>query len=197
MATLNNPIENQNIIDRFADYVVASANSGIVWGTNSVPFPEMPTSNFGGDTGGRAITIIGSSIGADGTTITASTIYNTLVAQTNAYTSIRNLRAVLFVQSSRTGGPAGVWNIGTRPTPDVIFDATQKSFLDGSQLQSVGAPSNQGVASGQTIDDATLENFFNELRSQYLSRVGNTVTIQIDVCHASCHSSCHNSRGRR
>ena len=193
MATLNNPIENQNIIDRFADYVVATANSGIVWGTNTVPFPEMPTANFGGSTGGRTISIAGSSIGADGTTITASTIYNTLVAQTNAYTSIRNMRAILFVLSSG----ASPWNTGTRPTPGVIFDSTQKSFLDASQLQSVGSPSNQGVASGQIIDDGNLENFFNELRTQYLSRVGNTVTIQIDVCHASCHSSCHNSRGRR
>ena len=195
MATLNNPVNNQNIIDRFADYVVSSANSGIVWGTNSVPFPEMDVANFGGDTNGRAISISGPSIGATGTVITASTIYNTLVAQTNAYTSIRNMRAILFVES--TAPVNGLYNTGTRPTPGVIFDATQKSFLNADRLQSIGAPGNQGVASGQVIDDGTLENFFNALRSEYLNRVANVETIQVNVCHASCHSSCHNSRGRR
>ena len=86
MATLTNPIEEQNIVDRFADYVVATANAGITWGTNDIPFAEMGTSYFGGTTSGKSIGITGANISA--TPITASTIYNALVGETNAYKSI-------------------------------------------------------------------------------------------------------------
>ena len=47
------------------------------------------------------------------------------------------------------------------------------------------------------LDDAVLEQKFNDLRNQYNSNRNNTVTIDVPVCHASCHSSCHGSRGRR
>ena len=47
MATLTNPINAQNIVDRFADYVTATADSGISWGTNALPFSEFNSANFG------------------------------------------------------------------------------------------------------------------------------------------------------
>ena len=37
MATLTNPVEEQNVVNRFADYVPPAANTGISYGTNSIP----------------------------------------------------------------------------------------------------------------------------------------------------------------
>lgn len=201
MATLNNPISTQNIVDRFADYVTATANASIVWGTNARPFGEFVAGNmpgatpalpnaepFGGDTSGRAIGINGSSINA--TPITASTIYNTLVTETNAYTRLRRLQARLNV----TGGGG---NTGSRPTAGIVFDQTNKANMNTSFLQSVGSPANAGVASGQTISASGLESFFTNLQTAYGTARDTTFTITVNVCHASCHSSCHGSRGRR
>lgn len=189
MATLNNPVNAQNIVDRFADYVVATANSGIVWGTNAEPFTEFDENNFGGTTSGKGIGISGSNIGSN--PITASTIYNTLVSETNSYTRIRNLRAILFV----TGGGG---NTGSRPTAGTVYDATNVANMNSNYLQSTAnGTANAGVASGSAVDDGNLETFFSNLRTAYNNARGNTTTIQVDVCHASCHSSCHGSRGRR
>ena len=188
MATLTNPIRTQNIVDRFADYVTATADSGISWGTNALPFSGFDSAKFGGSTSGRPIGISGGNIGSG--VITAANIYNTLVNETNQYTSIRNLRAILFVDGG--GG-----NTGSRPTPGVVFDQTAVAYMNSTYLQSVGSPSNAGVASGNAASDENLESFFNNLRSSYNSTRSSTTTIQVNVCHASCHSSCHGSRGRR
>jgi len=190
MATLTNPIQPQNIVDRFADYVVATGNSGISWGTNAVPFGEFPTSYFGGSTSGKPIGISGGNIGSAGGGIVASNIYNTLVNETATYTSIRNLRAILFVDGG--GG-----NTGSRPNPGVIYDQTAVAYMNSSYLQSIGSPDNAGVTSGNAIATSGLESFFGNLTSSYNSARNNTTTVQINVCHASCHNSCHSSRGRR
>jgi hypothetical protein len=180
MATLTNPIRTQNIVDRFADYVTATSATGIVWGTNAKPFTEMPDSTFGGTTSGRAIGINGGSIGSG--VITAANIYNTLVTETAAYTSIRNLRAILFVQGDIGG---------------VRYDQTAVAYLNTSYLQSVGTPSNAGVYSGNAVYAVNLESFFDNLRTSYNTARSSTATVQVNVCHASCHSSCHGSRSRR
>lgn len=191
MATLNNPITPQNIVDRFADYVVATANSGITWGTNAYPFPEMSTAaaEFGGTTAGKAIGITGSSVGTAGNLINAANIYNTLLNETATYTNIRNLRAILFVNG--TGG-----NTGSRPTAGTVFDTTAPAYFNTTYRQTIGAGASN-VVSGNTITATGLETFFNNLRTVYNMARANTVTIQVNVCHASCHSSCHSSRGRR
>jgi len=189
MASLTNPINAQNIINRFSDYVTATANSGISWGTDSKPFDEMSSDYFGGTTSGKSIESDGSSINSN--PINASTIYNTLVTETNTYTRIRNLRAVLFVTGA--GG-----NTGTRPTAGTVYDSTAVANMNTNYLQSTADNTNNaGVSSGSAIAEGTLETFFSNLRAAYNSARDSTTTIQIDVCHASCHSSCHSSRGRR
>ena len=188
MATLTSPIEEQNIVDRFADYVVSTANSGIIWGTNSIPFSEMGTSYFGGTTSGKSIEVSGSNISGD--PINASTIYNTLVAETNRYTKIRKLRAILWVDGG--GG-----NTGSYSSPGVNYDQTNVAYLNNNYLQNVGSPSNGGVQAGSVASDDSLESLFNNLRSSYNTARNNTQTIQINVCHSSCHSSCPGSRSRR
>jgi hypothetical protein len=190
MATLNNPINPQNIVDRFADYVVATANSGIAWGTDVYPFAEwIYGAEFGGTTAGKAIGITGSNVDAVGNVINAANIYNTLLAETATYTNIRNLRAILFVDGG--GG-----NTGSRPEAGAVFDTTAKAYFNSAYLQSIGAGASD-VVSGSTATATGLETFFDNLRTSYNSARDNTVTLQINVCHASCHSNCHGSRGRR
>jgi hypothetical protein len=190
MATLNNPISPQNMVDRYADFVTATANSGISWGTNAKPFSEMPDSNFGGTTGGRSISVSGSAVGTAGNSITAQTIYNSLVNETATYTNIRNLRALLFVEGA--GG-----NTGSRPTPGYVYDATAVAHLNTNYRQGVGTPSASDVVLNNRITSGGLEQFYNNLTSSYNSARSNTASIQVNVCHASCHSSCHSSRSRR
>lgn len=190
MATLNNPINPQNIVDRFADYVVATANSNIAWGTNAYPFEEWTYgAEFGGTTGGKAIGINGSNIDAVGNIINAANIYNALLNETYTYTNIRNLRAILFV-----GGSGG--DNGSRPTPGIVYDVTAKAHFNTAYRLGISAGASN-VSSGNTATASGLETFFDNLRNSYASARDNTVTLQVNVCHASCHSSCHGSRGRR
>ena len=180
MATLTNNINSQNIVDRFADYVTATAGAGISWGANALPFSQFSPANFGGTTAGRPIGITGPSISPVGGKITASNIYDTLVIETARYTSIRNLRAILTLTGS-----------GTQ------FDQTAVAYMNSTYLQSIGSPANAGVASGNSISSSNLESLFNNLRTSYSNSRSATTTITVTVCHTSCHSSCHGSRGRR
>lgn len=192
MATLTNPINAQNIVDRFADYVVATANANIVYHSTNKPFPEFDAALLGVDTG-RTIAVTGSSITPSGSAITASNIYNTLVAETNRYTNIRKTQFQLVIG-------LGAGN-KTREATDAV-NVTAKAHLAGTTHQGdVGSPANAGVASGQTVDDTNLETFFTNLRSAYQTTAENTTYVDgafaVTVCHQSCHSSCHGARGRR
>ena len=202
MAVLTNPINKQNIVDRFADYVVATANASISWGTNNRP-PYFDTTYlgfepFGGTTGGKPIE--SSAANLTDTNVTATTIYNTLVAETQRYSNIRNLRALVNVTGA--GNTAGN---GTRidagpivgSNPGIIYDVTAKAYLSTNYRQATGSPANAGVASSQVVRGANLESFFNNLRTQYTTYNSTTATIQVNVCHSSCHTSCHANRGRR
>ena len=190
MATLTDPILPQNIVDRFKDFVTDTANSTIVWGTNSKPFTDMPDETFAGTTAGTTITATGANIGTTGLPITAANIVSVLTSETALYTNIRNLRALLNV----TGGGG---NTGSQGTPGIIYDQTQKANLNISYRQTLSSVSNSNVSSGQTISESNLETFFTNLRTEYASKRDVTQQIQVDICHASCHSSCHGSRGRR
>lgn len=195
MASLTNPVTLQNIFDRFADYVAATANSGISWGTDAIPFPELSAAYFGGRISGKDPSLTGA--GARGTIVTALPIYNGVLSETFRYSNIRNMRAILNV--TVTGGYP--WNVSAGPrTPGgIIFDQTRKAHLNTSYIY--GTDSNR-LARGQpltanTITRAGLEDLFDRARTLYNDFADDTVTVQVNVCHASCHSSCHNSRSRR
>lgn len=192
MAALSNPITKQNIVDRFADYVRDTANSGISWGTNAYPFGEWNNPGlFGGDTGGKGIEIDGGSIGTNGSgDITAQNIYQTLIDETYRYTRIRNMTAVLFVDGG--GG-----NTGSRPTAGEVYRGTAVANMNTNYLQGVSAVRDD-VYAGNTVTAGGMEVMFSNMRSAYNGARGNNAgTFQVNVCHASCHSSCHSSRGRR
>lgn len=219
MATLTNPVNAQNIVDRFADYVTATANAGITYGINNRHFGDFVAANMPNATEtpqngvppysvpvigfanaepyatnastGRGIGITGGNI--SGNPVTASTIYNTLVSEMNAYCRIRSIRTRLMVLG--TGG-----NSGSRPTQGVVTDVTGVAYWADSWFNvTPSAPANAGVASGNAISAANLESFFDNLRTAYNgSRTSATRgSVVINVCHASCHSNCHSSRGRR
>lgn len=197
MATLTNPINKQNVVDRFADYVVATANAGISWGTNNTP-PYFSTAYFGGTTGGKAIETSGGNL--TDANVTAATIYNVLVAETQRYSNIRNLRALVFVTGAgNTVGTGDRTDLGpvVGQGPGYIYDVTAKAYLSTAYRQATISPANAGVASTRVVVAANLESFYNNLRSTYSTYGNTTQTIQVDVCHASCHSSCHSNRGRR
>ena len=190
MVALTSPVNAQNVVDRFTDYVVSTANSGISWGSNSKPFPEMPDGYFGGATSGRAIGVSGASFPNP---ITALTIYNTLNNETYNYFYIRNMRALRFVTGTGGNTPNGPFRPGG--SGGYNYDSTAVAYNnDRNPRTNAGL---FGVASGEAIKSTNLESFLNDCRAQYNSARGNTKTVQIDVCHASCHSSCHGSRGRR
>jgi hypothetical protein len=216
MATLTNPINAQNIIDRFADYVTATANSGIEWGTNIKPVYSWSTyssngysvaggsitlaeSTFGGNTAGIAIGISGA--GFEGAVIKAIDIVNTLRNETARYAVIRSHQVRLTVTA--TGGKDGNkdWdglgrNRGTIPSGGLVFDQTKVSHLGAGYALAPAAPATTLTAT-TTISAVGLETFFGNLRTAY-QNVRNTAHVtDVTVCHSSCHLSCHNSRGRR
>ena len=180
-------ITPQNIVDRYADFVTSTANDSIAWNRENLPFSEFDANYF--NSGSRSIGISGADVGSAGQNITPANIYNALLTETATYTNLRNLRALLFVEGG--GG-----NTGTRGTPGYIVDSTSQAHFTTDYRQSLDAVT-QGIAAGQDITAANLEALFDRLRTAYSDKAVNTVTVQVNVCHASCHSSCHSSRGRR
>ena len=186
MTTLNNPINSQNIVDRFADFIQPTANQGITWGTDNVPFGEMSTGYFGGGVGGKGMDISGGSFNS---TAYASDIFNTLVAETQRFARIRRLRAILYVEGG--GG-----NTGSRGSPGEIYNSHAIAHLNNDYAQSISADVSD-VSAGNKITTGGLESLFQNLANGYTNVRENIAEITIHVCHASCHSSCHSSRGRR
>jgi hypothetical protein len=187
MAELSGNINPQNITARWVDFVHATANADLTWNRGNLPFAEFDANYF--LIGNRSLNLNGSEIAALGNPITPNQIYNTLLSETATYTNLRNLRALLNVEGD--GG-----NTGSRPTAGIVYDATAKAHFTIDYRQELGAVT-QGIAVGQTVTVTGLEELFDRLKTAYVNASVNTVTIQVNVCHASCHSSCHGSRGRR
>lgn len=188
MATLNNPIQKSNIADRFADFITATANAGIVYGTNNLPRDGsyvFSSTYFGGQTSGiPAATFTGS-----GTNITADELHNFLMNTLLAYSKIRNVSYVLTI----TGGGG---NTGSYPTAGDRAAISGVSHLSDTYRQAT-TPA-RAIFAGNTISSSGLESFMTTVRDYYSNTLRpNTLTFKESTCHASCHSSCHSSRGRR
>jgi hypothetical protein len=188
----NTTITPQNLVDRYSQFVTATANSDLVWWDNNKPFAEFDNAFFqSGSSGtGKSIGISGSSVGVAGNLIDASDIYDVLLEETVKYTILRNLNAQLFVEGG--GG-----NTGSRPTAGTVFNQTSKAYLNSSYLQSLSPVDAGNVTSNNTITVSDLEGLFTRLRNEYSAKKENTISVTVSVCHASCHSSCHGSRSRR
>ena len=184
MVTLTNPINAQNIIDRFADYVVATANANIIWSSSALPFPEADSADFAA-AAGKAIAANGGSITPASGIISKTNIYYALIAETVRYTSIRKIRARLTI-STGAGNITRAANTG--------FDQTAVAHMSGTGFE--GAVSSV-PALGTQIDSSDLETFFTNLQTKYNTNRNDTQNYFKSVCHSSCHNSCHSSRGRR
>jgi hypothetical protein len=187
MAALDGNITPQNIVDRYVDFVHATATGSLSWNKENLPFVEFDANYF--ESGNRAVNITGANVDTAGNLVTPNNIYNTLLAETATYTNLRNVRAILFVDGD--GG-----NIGSRPTQGIVSDSTAKAHFTTGYRQTLDAVT-QGIAEGQTVTAAGLEELFTRLRTAYSDKADVSFDIQVNVCHASCHSSCHGSRGRR
>jgi hypothetical protein len=174
---------NTDVFNKFADTVVAAANAGIVYGTNSLHFTDQnaaTTALYGGTTSGVATQ--GATGIAAGDTITGSTILNYILNQARSYCRIRNMSVTRTV----TGG-SSVTRSGITHTTNQQTLAEFKTGCDDTKF-----------LAGTPVSATELNSYFNEIRDRYLNvRNNSTITSSFTVCHVSCHSSCHGSRGRR
>lgn len=173
-------VERQRILTAFQNFVTDTANAGIVWGKGNPPFSQFDQSEFGGSPIGEPLQIDTDDIGTAGGEVSATQIYNTLVAETARYTNIRNLRARRFL----TGF-------------GYDFDNTQVAEMNNTYEQNIGVPAQGDIQGGENISCAELDTLFTTLQTSYNTARANTVTLTTVYCHSSCHASCHASRNRR
>jgi hypothetical protein len=141
MTTLNNPIESQNLIDRFADFVTTVVNGSatndpadnIIWAADTKPFADFDGNLLTGNLADPITLSIGANnLGGSGAVINANTINRVLLGQLAIYTNVRKLRAILNV----TGGGG---NTGSYASPGVFSDQTGKAKMNNSYLQTFGS----------------------------------------------------------
>jgi hypothetical protein len=141
MTTLNNPIESQNLIDRFADFVTAVVNGSatnvpadnIIWAADTKPFADFDGNLLTGNLADPITLSIGANnLGGSGAVINANTINRVLLGQLAIYTNVRKLRAILNV----TGGGG---NTGSYANTGVFSDQTGKAKMNNSYLQTFGS----------------------------------------------------------
>lgn len=176
-----NPIQRQNLIDRFRDWVTFYANSGIVWGTNAPPnnfIDWNATGRLGGDTNGPSDEVNASQIPTNPST--ASEVVSSLEAGAAKVTNVRRVRSRIV----RDGDGA------------LLFDETNLTHLNTGYRTGLSIIRNRPAA-GVIKAIGTNEDYFSSLRQSFEQARDNVVTFEDTVCHASCHGSCHGSRGRR
>lgn len=176
-------IANADIFNKFAEIVAATANAGIVYGTNNYHFADVSAAviaQYGGSTTGIATQ--GATGIAAGDTVTGLTILNYILNQARSYCRIRNMSVTRTV----TGGSS--------ETRQGITHTTQVQTLTQFRTGSDSAK----FLSNTPVTASELTAYFNEIRDRYNSvRTNFTLSSSFEVCHVSCHSNCHGSRGRR
>lgn len=174
---------NTDVFNKFAEVVAATANAGILYGTNSLHFADQSadvTALYGGTTSGVATQ--GATNIAVGDIITGSTILNYILNQARSYCRIRNMSVTRTVTGSTSETRTGITH-----TTNV---QTLTQFKTGSD--------DAKFLAGTPVSSSELNAYFNEIRDRYLTVRNNfTLTASFEVCHVSCHSNCHGSRGRR
>jgi hypothetical protein len=223
VATLNTPgpVNPNNLVARFNDYVAATANANIAWGTGDQPFSEWnrpdvfggPKSGMGNQTGDLGL----------GGVISAQEIISKFSAATASYTRIRNLTARLNVTGpggNLPGGPASepsyVYDaegnlIDTIPGippartdgPGIVIEETRVANLSTAYLQSVGAINSSGIQRNRLISKSNFQGgsvFDNEVLYDYVgffeacrSRYVELRGNSVVVTVDVCHASCHRS----
>lgn len=218
---LTDPISATNITNELRAYASNAVNFGIIWHSQSKPFTEFPDGILAGTFANPGISARFGNILTEGDSISAGVLIEKVIEEVNFYTSIRQLRARLFVTGTDRFAP------GT-----FTFDATNTAHFNRSWLQitnrlvdagSVLVPGTIGSTpvSGTTAKDwaqirgifrdaiiyrsALLDSYFVGLESWFLNlsqalnliKTTNVIEYTVSICHSSCHNSCHGSRVRR
>ena len=188
--TAGNSIENSAAVTSFNTVVRDAAHNTIVYHLTEKHTPTTgvaddqvaPDANYAADNPSSGASTSG--IGADGTTITADTVFDHLRASTYNLTHIRQCKVRWMRQNDDE-------TYTERGSADGI------TVRDTGQRQSVPATGRNGVEAGSTATAASFNNLCSELFDQWNTLKDNRADFDINYCHNSCHTSCHTSRGRR
>jgi len=226
---LTNPISSSNIASNFRTTCALIANDSYGSGDNPTrAFISGATTTYYnlinttdkptviGGTKGDPVTEMQSEANIAsslGTTITASTIFNTLNGEAAKGTNHKYARLRLLLQG--TGGNTGTW--GT-PSATYLTDAQIPGYtvtgggyimysedhrmaMATTERSAITNPtaSDYNLVTGGSIEDTKLQNYFTALKDaiEAVTGTGTMDTYYNWACHTSCHSSCHGSRGRR
>ena len=122
-------------------------------------------------------------LGSDGTIVTASTVYNHLVAATYNITNIRLSAAFFYLNVNGSN----VYQGAVGPSVTVRPTAYRQGF----------GVNNGGVTAGAVATAGTYNSLCTNLYNTWNSLKNNRSDFNVFYCHSSCHSNCHSSRGRR
>lgn len=195
MASLTNNVNRANVLLRWEDWVASYARAGLVWGTESKPFAEAPNDWFGGRRDSppslsaySVQTLLGSSTSS---VIVASVVRDALINMTTQWTHMKNMRARRYYNSQ------GTVSIQIDTTAKAYQPTSTRSSVAVYPTPSLGPIRGVPITRGAYYNNNGLEEYFERLRGQYITRRGQATDKEITVCHYSCHYSCHSSRGRR
>lgn len=186
MVTTGTLIENTDAKDYFIGAVQTPAHNTIVYHVNN-------RHNFNGiqpvadpyDVDNPPTGASEAGLGADGTTITATTVYDHLVAATYNITKIRQAQANFYLLLD-----GGVYTLAGSVGPAV-------TVRNNNWLQTVSGVDNAGVSAGSTATAASYNDLCTNLYNTWNTLKENRADFRVNYCHSSCHSNCHTSRGRR
>lgn len=186
MVSAGQLIENSAAASTFVAYVQTPAHAQIVYHSGSrhgtIDGVTAPTGEYSGDNPSSGVSAAG--MGADNSTVVASTVYNHMKAAAYNLTHIRNSAAYFYRNQNGSYVYRGVIGprITVRPT---------------SQRQTMPNVNNAGVTSGNIAYASQFNNLCTNWYNQWNSLKNNRSDFNVFYCHTSCHSSCHSSRGRR
>jgi hypothetical protein len=191
MAIVGQLIENSESVQYFINAVQTPAHNQIVyWDNNRHTRAGIvaPPSEYFIDNPSTGVSVAG--LGNDGTAVTASTVFNHLVAATFNITNIRLSAANFFLR---------VDNFSPDTPPQDVF---QGSIGPSVTVRPTGfrqgfGVANAGVSVGSLATAASYNNFCTNLFNTWSSLRNNRSDFNVIYCHSSCHTSCHSSRGRR
>jgi hypothetical protein len=185
MVTSGTTLTNDSAVSTFVSVVQTKAHAGIVYHSSrrhTYAGVTAPSNQYAGDNPGSGISIAG--VGNNGTTISASKVYNHLNAATYNLTHIRMCRVTfrLNVNGSYVNQTTTAQALTVRPT---------------SRRQSVSGVNNGGVSAGSLATATSYNNLCNNMFNRWNSLKNNQSNFTVSYCHSSCHTSCHSSRCRR
>lgn len=191
MATAGQLIENTESVNYFIGAVQTPAHNQIVYHqTNRHTYAGIVAGpeNYFIDNPPTGVSVAG--IGSDGTIVTASTVFNHLVAATFNITNIRLCAANFFLRVDN-------YSPDTPPQDVLVAIIGPSVTVRPTGFRQGFGVANAGVSAGSLATAASYNNFCTNLYNTWNSLKNNRADFNVIYCHSSCHTNCHTSRGRR